>query len=44
MPGDASLFTSYDNHKHISQKNSMGDDKQLFVIGSGNVNITNGQL
>ena len=44
MTSDASLFTSYDNHKHISQKVSIGDGKQLFVIDSGNVNVTNGQL
>ena len=44
MIGDASLFTSYDNHKHISQKVSIGDCKQLFAIGSSNVNVTNGQL
>ena len=44
MTGDASLFTSYDNRKHISQKVSIGDGKQLSVIGSGNVNVTNGQL
>ena len=44
MTGDASLFTSYDNHKHISQKVSIGDGKQFSVIGSGNVNVTNGQL
>ena len=44
MTGDASLFTSYDNHKHISQKISIGDGKQLPAIGSSNVNVTNGQL
>ena len=44
MTGNASLFTSYDNRKHISQKVSIGDGKQLSVIGSGNVNVTNGQL
>ena len=44
MTGDASLFTSYDNRKHICQKVSIGDGKQLSVIGSGNVNVTNGQL
>ena len=32
MTSDASLFISYDNRK------------QLSVIGSGNVNVTNGQL
>ena len=37
MIGDASLFTSYDNCKHISQKVSIGDGKQLYVIGSDNV-------
>ena len=44
MASDASLFTSYDNRKHISQKFSIGDGKQLSVIGSGNVDVTNGQL
>ena len=44
MTGDASLFTPYENHKHISQKVSIGDGKQLSVIGSSNVNVTNGQL
>ena len=44
MTGDASLFSSYDNHKHISQKVSIGDGKQLSIIGSSNVNVTNGQL
>ena len=44
MTGDASLFTSYDNRKHISQKVFVGDGKQLSVIGSGNVNVTNGKL
>ena len=32
MTGDASLFTFYDNHKHISQKVSIGDGKQLSII------------
>ena len=44
MNGNASLFTSYDNNKHISQKVSIEDGKQLFVIGSGNINVANGQL
>ena len=44
MTGDASLFTSYDNHKNISQKFFIGDGKQLSVIGSDNVNVTSGQL
>jgi hypothetical protein len=38
------LFTSYDNNKHSSQKMSIGDGKQLDVIGPGNVQVTNGQL
>ena len=29
---------------NTSQKVSIGDGKQLSVIGSGNVNVTNGQL
>ena len=44
MTRDAFLFTSYDNHKHISQKISIGDGKQFSIIGFGNVNVTNGQL
>ena len=45
MTGDVSLFNSYNNHKHISQKVSLKNDgKQLSVIGYGNVNVTNGQL
>jgi hypothetical protein len=44
MTDDASLFTSYDNNKHSSQKVSIGDGKQLDVIGFGNVQVTNGQL
>lgn len=44
MTGNASLFTSYDTNKHSSQKVSIGDGKQLSVIGSGNINIANGQL
>jgi hypothetical protein len=44
MTGNASLFTSYDNNKHPSQKVSIGDSKKLDVIGSGNVKVTNGHL
>ena len=44
MTGNAFLFTSYDNNKHISQKVSIGDGKQLSVIGSVNINVSNGQL
>jgi hypothetical protein len=44
MTGNASLFTSYDNNKHSPQKVSIGDGKQLDVIGSSNVKVTNGQL
>ena len=32
MTGDASLFTFYENHKHVSQKVSIGDGKQLSVF------------
>jgi hypothetical protein len=39
---NASLFTSYDNNKHSSQKVSIGDGKQLDVIGSGNDQVING--
>ena len=44
MTGNAYLFTFYDNNKHISQKVSIGDGKQLSVIGFGNINVANGQL
>ena len=44
MTSDASLFTSYDNRKHISQKFFISNGKQLSIIGFGNVNVTNGQL
>ena len=44
MAGNASLFTFYDNNKHISHKVFIGDGKQLSVIGSGNINVANGQL
>ena len=44
MTGDASLFSTYDNNTHTSQKVSIGDGKQLSVIGSGNVNVSNGTL
>ena len=44
MISNASLFTSYDNNEHISQKVSIGNSKQLFVIGSGNINVSNNQL
>ena len=44
MTRNDSLFTSYDNNKHSSQKVSIGDGKQLDVIGSDNVKVTNGQL
>ena len=37
MIDNASLFTSYDNNKHSSQKVPIGDGKQLDVIGFGNV-------
>ena len=43
MTSNASLFTFYDNNKHISQKVSIGDGK-LSVIYSGNINVANGQL
>ena len=41
MTGNASLFTYYDNNKHISQKVSM-DGKQFYVIGSSNIDFANG--
>ena len=44
MTDKASFFTSYDDNKRSSQKVSIGDGKQLDVIGSGNVKVTNGQL
>ena len=44
MTRNASLFISYDNNKHSSQKVSIGDGKRLDVIGFGNVKVTNGQL
>ena len=44
MTGNASLFTSYDTNKHSSQKFSIDDGKQLSIIGSGNINVANGQL
>jgi hypothetical protein len=44
MTGNAYLFTSYDNNKHSSHKVSIGDGKQLDVIGSSNVKVTNCQL
>jgi len=44
MTGNASLFSTYDTNTHISQKVSIGDGKQLFVVGSGNVNVSNGTL
>jgi hypothetical protein len=44
MTDNASLFTYYDNHKHSSKKVSICDGKQLDVIGSGNVQVTNGQV
>jgi hypothetical protein len=44
MMENTSLFTSYDNHKHSSQKVSIGDGKQIDIIGFGNVQVTNGQL
>jgi len=44
MYGIASLFSSYDIHKHTSQKISIGDDKQLSVVGSSNVKVLNGTL
>jgi len=37
MTSNASLFTSYDTNKHSYQKVSIGDGKQLFVIGSRNI-------
>ena len=44
MTRNASLFTSYDNNKHSSEKVSIGDGKQLDVIGYGNVKLINGQF
>lgn len=44
MIGNASLFTSYDNNKNSSQKVSIGNGKQLGVVSSSNVKVTNSQL
>jgi len=44
MSRTASLFSSYYTHKHTSQKFSIGDGKQLSVIGSRNVKVPNGTL
>jgi hypothetical protein len=44
MTGNDYLFTSYYNNKHSCQKVSIGDAKQLGVIGYGNMQLTNGQL
>lgn len=44
MTGNVSLFTSYDTNKHSSQKVSIGDGKQLSIIGSSNINVSNDQL
>jgi hypothetical protein len=44
MTGTASLFTSYDNNKHTTQKVSISDGKQLSVVGSGNIQVPNGVL
>jgi hypothetical protein len=44
MTYTASFFTYYENNKHSPQKVSIGDGKQLDVIGSGKAQVTNGQL
>ena len=44
MTGNASLFYTYDTNTHTSQKVSIGDGKQLSVIGLGNVIVSNGTL
>ena len=44
MTRNASLFSTYDTNTHTSQKVSIGDGKQLSVIGSGNVTNSNGTL
>jgi hypothetical protein len=44
MIGATSLFTSYDNNKHVAHKVSISDGKQLSVVGSGNIQVPNGVL
>jgi hypothetical protein len=40
----ASFFSSYDTQKNASQNFSIGDGKQLLVVGFGNVKVPNGTL
>jgi len=44
MAGNASLFSTYDTNNHTYQKVSICDGKQISVVGSGNVNVSNGTL
>jgi len=44
MTRNASSFYTYDTNIHTSQKVSISDGKQLSVVGSGNVKVSNGTL
>ena len=42
MTGTSCLFSSYDTKRNTTRKVSVSDGKQISIVGSGDIKVSNG--